>query len=197
MRATRSDDTVLEGVFVPEERIARVVAPGFGGMDAFVLGIFAWALLGFSNIYYGLARRILDRTVELVRKKTSIALSRSSMAHHAGIQDAVARMAIELDAVEPLLDRTCGEWAAGVPHGPAWGPKIVVTKERVGEAVRQVADLALDVAGGYGIFPRSGLERLIRDARLGPIHPANPFLTREIVAKATLGLDLDEQPRWG
>lgn len=25
----------------------------------------------------------------------------------------------------------------------------------------------------------------------------NGFLTREIVAKATLGLDLDEQPRWG
>lgn len=197
MRATRSDDTLLEGAFVPEARIARVVPPGFAGMDPFVLGIFAWALLGFANIYYGLGRRILDVTVEGVKKKSSLALSRASMVHHAGIQDYVARMAIALDAVEPLLDRTCAEWAAGAPHGPAWGPKLVVTKERVTEAVRHVADLALDVAGGFGIFPASGLERLIRDARLGPIHPANPFLTREIVGKATLGLDLDAQPRWG
>jgi alkylation response protein AidB-like acyl-CoA dehydrogenase len=197
MRATRSDDTVLEGVFVPESRIVRVLPPGFAGMDAFVLGIFAWALLGFANVYYGLGRRILDVTVEGLRRKTSIALSRGSIAHHAGIQDAVARMAIELDAAEPLLDRVCREWAEGADHGAAWGVKLAVAKERTTEAVRQVADLALDVAGGYGILPASGLERLVRDARLGPIHPTNGFLTREIVAKAVLGLDLDEQPRWG
>ncbi len=29
------------------------------------------------------------------------------------------------------------------------------------------------------------------------IHPANELLTHEIVAKATLGIDVTEQPRWG
>ena len=43
MRATRSDDTVLEGAFVPDKYIARVVAPGAAGIDLFVLAIFAWA----------------------------------------------------------------------------------------------------------------------------------------------------------
>jgi hypothetical protein len=38
---------------------------------------------------------------------------------------------------------------------------------------------------------------LIRDARLGRIHPANSFLTHEVVAKTALGISLDEQPRWG
>jgi alkylation response protein AidB-like acyl-CoA dehydrogenase len=119
------------------------------------------------------------------------------MAHHAGSQDAVAEMVIELEGVEPHLDRVAADWAAGVPYGSAWGPKIVTAKHRSVTAVARVADLALDVTGGFGIFPASGLERLVRDARLGPIHPANRFFTREIVAKATLGLDLDEQPRWG
>jgi hypothetical protein len=41
------------------------------------------------------------------------------------------------------------------------------------------------------------MERLFRDARFGRIHPANAFLTRELVAKTVLGLDFDEQPRWG
>ena len=56
---------------------------------------------------------------------------------------------------------------------------------------------ALDVAGGFGIFRKGGLERLFRDARLGRIHPANAFLTHEIVAKTALGIGLDETPRWG
>jgi hypothetical protein len=41
------------------------------------------------------------------------------------------------------------------------------------------------------------LERLVRDARLGRIHPANSYLTREIIAKTTLAINPDEQPRWG
>ena len=57
MRATRSDDTLLEGAFVPDRLIARVVPAGFAGADFFVLSIFAWALMGFANIYCGLARR--------------------------------------------------------------------------------------------------------------------------------------------
>jgi alkylation response protein AidB-like acyl-CoA dehydrogenase len=197
MRATRSDDTILEGAFVPDRYVARVVPAGFKGIDPFVLGIFAWALLGFGNIYYGLGRRIFDVVVDGLKKKKSLALSRSSMAYHPGVQDYVARMAIALEGVEPHLDRVADEWTAGAPYGPLWGPKIAMAKHRAVEAVWEVADLALDVSGGFGIFPRSGLERLVRDARLGRIHPTNPFLTREIVAKAMLGLDLDEQPRWG
>jgi alkylation response protein AidB-like acyl-CoA dehydrogenase len=76
MRATRSDDTILDGVFVPDRYIARNVPAGAAGIDQFVLAIFAWALLGFGNIYYGLARRVLDSTIQTVKTKRSIALTR-------------------------------------------------------------------------------------------------------------------------
>src|SRR5947208_1171771 len=33
MRATRSDDTILEGAFVPDSRIGRIVAAGAAGID--------------------------------------------------------------------------------------------------------------------------------------------------------------------
>src|SRR6185295_15177362 len=69
MRATRSDDTILEDVFVDDRYVARVVPAGAAGLDAFVLGVFAWALMGFGNIYCGLARRALDLTVENLKKK--------------------------------------------------------------------------------------------------------------------------------
>ena len=55
MRATASQDTLLQGAFVPDRYIARVVAPGFAGADLFILAIFGWALTGFANVYYGMA----------------------------------------------------------------------------------------------------------------------------------------------
>lgn len=196
MRATRSDDTVLDGVFVPEERIARVVPPGFGGIDPFVLGIFAWALIGFGNIYYGLARRVLDLTLGRLQKKKSVALPRG-MKHHAGAERDVADMALELEAIEPHLDRVAEDWSNGVDHGGAWGIKIVAAKHHATEGAWRVVDRALDLMGGFGIFPASGLERMLRDARLGRLHPANSYLTHELVGKAMLGVDLDTVPRWG
>ena len=56
MRATRSDDTILDGAFVPDRYVARVLPPGFAGADLFVLAIFAWAEPTFGNIYLGIAR---------------------------------------------------------------------------------------------------------------------------------------------
>lgn len=197
MRATRSDDTILDGVFIPDKYIARIVAPGFAGIDGFVLGIFAWALLNFGNIYYGLAQRVLDMTVEKLQTKKSIAISREFMKHHAGVQHDIGEMVLELEGVGPHLDRIAQDWSTGVDYGPAWGVKIVASKCHAVESSWRVVDRSLEVMGGFGIFPASGLERLIRDARLGRLHPANGYLTREVLAKATLGIDLDEQPRWG
>jgi alkylation response protein AidB-like acyl-CoA dehydrogenase len=62
---------------------------------------------------------------------------------------------------------------------------------------RTIVDLALDTSGGSGIFKRTRLEQLVRDSRLGRIHPGNPMLTHELVGKLSLGINPDEQPRWG
>jgi len=65
------------------------------------------------------------------------------------------------------------------------------------EACWQIVDKAMEMSGGVGMFRINELERLFRDARCGRFHPANTFLTHEIVAKTALGIDLCEQPRWG
>lgn len=196
MRATSSEDTLLEAVFVPDDRIARVVPAGPAGLDQFVASIFAWALLGFGNIYYGLARRAFDETVSTVKKKTSLAMSRP-MSYHAGVQHAVAEMSIALEGIEPHIDRIAEEWVNGVDHGAAWGAKIVTAKYRAVEESWRVVDLAMEISGGFGIFRKSGIERFFRDARLGRMHPANAMLTHEWVAKTYLGVGMDESPRWG
>jgi alkylation response protein AidB-like acyl-CoA dehydrogenase len=196
MRATRSDDTVLENVFIPDQYVARIVPAGGAGLDAFVLSMFAWGLLGFANVYYGLAKRALDKSIAAVKSKGSLALSRS-MAYHPEIQHAIAEMVIELESIGPHLDRIAEDWSKGVDYGGEWPLKIFAAKYRAVEASWRVVDLGLDVAGGHGIFRSAGYERLLRDARLGRIHPANAFLTHEVIGKIALGIGLDEQPRWG
>jgi alkylation response protein AidB-like acyl-CoA dehydrogenase len=196
MRATRSDDTVLDGAFVPDRYVARVVPAGAAGVDQFVLGVFAWALLGFGNIYFGLARRALDLTVQSLQGKRSIALSRP-MIYHPEVQHRIAQMQLALDPIEPHLERIAQDWSSGVDHGALWPAKILSAKYHAVENAWRVVDLALEVAGGFGIFKRSGLEQIFRDARLGRIHPGNSMFTHELVGKTVLGINPDEMPRWG
>jgi alkylation response protein AidB-like acyl-CoA dehydrogenase len=195
MRATQSDDTILEGAFVPDEQVALVCPPGFAGAGMFQVGIFAWGLLGFAGVYSGIAKRAYDMTVEKMAQRSSIALTRS-MAYHPEVQHYVAEMRMKLEMIEAYLDRTTTDWTTGVEH-PDWPLKIVSTKHVVTTNAFDIVDRALDLSGGAGIFKRTRLEQLFRDVRLGRVHPANLLLTHELVAKMSLGINPDESPRWG
>ncbi len=99
MRATRSDDTILDDVFVEDKYIARTVPAGQG--DPFVLALFAWALLGFASIYCGVAQRAIDLVLPGINAKSSLGLGRS-MAYHPEVQHAVAQMVLANESIGPL-----------------------------------------------------------------------------------------------
>lgn len=195
MRATRSDDTVLDGVVIPDKYIARMVPVGAAGVDNFVLGFFTWALVGFGNIYYGLSLRIREVLIEQLKTKSSIALTRP-MIYHPEVQHGMAEISMDIEAMGPHVEAIALDWAEG-RAGPDWFLRLVAMKHRVVESAFRIADRSLDLSGGFGMFKKSELERLFRDARAGKFHPANPLLTHEIVGKISLGISPDEQPRWG
>jgi alkylation response protein AidB-like acyl-CoA dehydrogenase len=197
MRATRSDDTVLSGVFVPDQYVARILPVGFTGIDAFVLGIFGWVLMGFGNIYFRQAQRVFHMVLESLKTKKSMSISSERMGHHPGIQHDIAEMVPKLETIEPQLNIVAKEWSEGKDYVTVWPIKFIAAKCNAAEQCWEIVDRSLDIAGGFGIFPKSGLERMFRDARLGRMHPGNRYLSREILGKAMLGLDLDAKPRWG
>jgi alkylation response protein AidB-like acyl-CoA dehydrogenase len=196
MRATASNDTILDHAFVPDEATILVCPAGFAGAGLYHVSLFAWALLGFAAVYSAIARRAYDDTVIRMHRRDSVALTRS-MAYHPEVQHHVAEMRIHLEAMTAHLDRVCDDWAAGIDHGMDWPAKIVACKYDVVNRAWSVVDTALDLTGGAGIFKRSRFEQLFRDARLGRIHPGNTLLTHELVGKLSLGINPDEQPRWG
>lgn len=194
MRATRSDDTVLEGAFVPDRYVARVLPAG--AADLFVLGIFAWAEPTFASIYLGLAKRALDIGMAGAKKRTSLALSRS-MAYHPEVQHLVAESVFALEGAEAQVEKVADDWSNGVDHGGNWPLKLVAAKHNATEAAKKVVDAMMTISGGTGMFKSNELERLYRDVRCGGFHPANSMLAHELVGKIALGIDLGEQPRWG
>jgi len=195
MRATQSQDTVLDKAFVPDELISLVCVPGFAGAGMFQLSIFAWALMGFASVYLGAARRAFDLTVARLPQRSSLALTRS-MAHHPEVQHHVAEMRMSYDAAEALLERTTTDWASGVAHAD-WPVRLVGTRHTVINSAYDIVDRAMDLSGGAAAFKRNRLEQIFRDVRMGRFHPGNTLLAHEIVGKLCLGINPDDPQRWG
>ena len=162
----------------------------------FHVALFAWALLGFAGVYASIARGRSTTPCAQVHQRKSMALTRS-MAYHPEVQHNIAEMRIHLEGLFAHLDRVCDDWSNGVDHGMDWPTKIVACKYDVVTRAWDVVDRAFDLTGGAGIFRRNRFEQLFRDGRLGRIHPGNSLLTHELVGKLSLGINPDEQPRWG
>jgi alkylation response protein AidB-like acyl-CoA dehydrogenase len=195
MRATQSQDTVLDKAFCPDELCPVVCPAGFAGAGPFHVGIFAWALTGFAAVYLGAAHRAYDMTVAKMPTRTSIALT-GSMANHPEVQHHVAKMRMALDAADALLDRTAGDWEAGAQHED-WPVRLVANRQVAINAANDVVDRALDLSGGAAAFRANRLEQIFRDVRMGRFHPGNRLLAPELIGKLCLGVDPDRSPRWG
>ena len=160
------------------------------------LGVLAWALLGFANVYAGIARRAYDLTVEASQQRRTITLTRTR-AHHPEVQRRVAEMRMALETIDGFLGSVCDDWSKGVDHGADWPVKIMSAKHVTVTQAWSVVDNAFDVAGGAAVSRRNRLEQIFRDARLGRVHPASSMDVYEIVGKASLGVADDDGLRWG
>jgi len=119
------------------------------------------------------------------------------MSHHPGVQHGVAAMTMALESIAPQLDTVAQDWSDGVDYGPAWGVKIIAAKYNAVETAWKIVDQAMEISGGFGMFKKSELERVFRDARAGRFHPANSLLAHEFIGKGMLGISPDDRPRWG
>ena len=173
-----------------------VRSPGFAGADQFVLALFGRFEPSIANIYIGLAERARDLAIERIKKKNSVAMTRS-MAYHPEVKHTFAEMMIELEGMIPHADRIAEDWTNGVDHGGMWPAKLVAVKYRCVEGAFRVVDLAMDVSGGRGMFRGDELERIYRDARCGRFHPANSMTVHEVVGKSALGVLGETGLRWG
>ena len=190
MRAASSDDTLLDGAFIPDCFVARVVPLGLAGVDPFVLALMAWSLLGAANVAFGMARRALDLTVDSLGRSRRTDLRRRD-AQLQRTQQVVGDMGVELEAIEAHLDHTADEWARRVEDRGRWPMRLLVAHHRAMEGTWRVIDAALDLAGSAGNPRRAEIERIFRDARTARAHADWGSFTHDLVGRTLLGLPPD------
>lgn len=186
MRATQSHTTVLDGVVVPKERIARMLPVG-PSADPFIFGIFANFLLLIASVYAGIADRALELGVEAVSRRTSLKNGGAPYAQDPDMRWRVADAALALDALAPQIDTLAADVDNLVNHGPLWFRKLTGVKHRATETARHVVDQSGRVAGGGGYRTASELARLQRDVLAGIYHPSDTESVHNTVATNLLG----------
>ncbi|NYF09166.1 alkylation response protein AidB-like acyl-CoA dehydrogenase [Leifsonia sp. AK011] len=185
MRATQSHSTVLEGAFVPEARVARILPVG-PNADPFIFGIFSNFLLLIGSVYAGIADRALELAVEAVKKRTSLKTGQT-YDKDPDFRWRVADAALALDALAPQIETLARDVDELADHGADWFRLLVGVKHRATETARYVVDQAMRSAGGGGYRSSSELARLQRDVLAGIYHPSDTESVHSTVAANLLG----------
>ncbi|WP_260853851.1 acyl-CoA dehydrogenase family protein [Paraburkholderia sp. BCC1886] len=187
LRATQSDDTLLEGVVATADRVIRVLPAGVPN-DPFVDGILGAVLPGLAAVYFGVAKRAFDLALVSAKSRSSALLQGRSYAYKPFTQKTVAEAAIELDSIEALLERVADRWWAGYPADEPWIARLLAAKQHAVDGAVRVVDLSLQIAGAGALSKRAELERLYRDVRAGAFHPPNADASHEVIGQAWLGI---------
>ncbi|WP_150309135.1 acyl-CoA dehydrogenase family protein [Planctomonas psychrotolerans] len=186
MRATQSHTTILEGAFVPAERVVRVLPVG-PSADPFVFAIFAGFELLISAVYVGIGERALALAVESVRSRTSLRAGGAPLADDLDVRSALADAGIAQDGQYAQLTALARDVDSGVAAGAEWFPRLSGAKVRVTRTAREVVDRCVAVAGGASYRADSELSRLARDVLAGQFHPSSERAARRAMAASLLG----------
>jgi len=183
MRATASDDVVLENAFVPD---ADVVSRRPLGTRAAPGAINAYFSLGGSSIYLAIAESARDFAVDFARHRAPTGLGRP-IGTVQSVQHRIAHMEILLMTARELLFSTAQEWTNFPESRQALAAKVAAAKfTAINNAIAAV-DLAMRVVGGAALFRSHPLERYYRNVRAGLNNPPIDDRALDTIARAVLG----------
>ncbi|MHA6757800.1 acyl-CoA dehydrogenase family protein [Streptacidiphilus sp. PAMC 29251] len=180
LRASRSDDVLLDRVRVPLDYVAGLAEPGAtGGRDA-VGG--AWNSLGLTSLYLGVARAAQHWLTGFLHERIPTALG-APLATLPRFQSAVGEIEIALSGAERLIRALAEDVDGGDPAAAeqASGAKVLGTRAALG-AVEQ----ALALTGNHGLTYDNPLQRHHRDVLCSRVHTPQDDMSLLAAGQATL-----------
>jgi len=183
MRATRSDNLVLEDVFVPEQSLYCAI-PNAG---TFVSESEPLYNLPYTAVYLGVAVGAREAAKQAVQQRTPRGYQQP-LAYHPDIRRRIAQCAAEVDAAR-LMVRNCAWHLDREGQTSTVTASYFKTKYFVGETVAAVTRSCLEMGGAHALFKGNMLELLFRDGVTATIHhpPSDYCLSEASIHE--LGLD--------
>ncbi|MDX6583692.1 MAG: acyl-CoA dehydrogenase [Solirubrobacterales bacterium] len=163
-------------VEVPAENLLGEENRGF----YLIMENFAWERLSMALGAVGAMRRLLAVAIEYAGEREAFGRPIGSFQ---AIRHKIAEIGVKAEVGRALTYHALRRWLAG--------EDVIadVTKAKLytQRACVEVADECVQILGGYGYMREYGVERALRDARLGPIGGGTDEVMKEILGKQ-LGL---------
>ena len=137
---------------------------------------FAWERLLMALAAVGGMRRLLETAIDYALEREAFG---RAIGHFQATRHKVAEMSIKLEASRSLTYQALRLFADG--HDPI--REVTMAKLMSQRACLEVADECLQIHGGYGYMREYGIERAVRDARLGPIGGGTDEVMKEILGR--------------
>jgi alkylation response protein AidB-like acyl-CoA dehydrogenase len=178
MRATGSNDVVLDNVFVPEGAISLRRAKG--KWHPFFSAVATIAMPLVTSVYLGIAEAARDLALQHVQRKRDD----PDLWYLVGeMENALTTGQL---ATQAMID-LCANYA--FTPDVATASAIFVRKTIAAQALLAAVEKSLEVVGGGGLFRAMGLERLLRDIHAAQFHPLRAKRQQRFTGRVALGLE--------
>lgn len=166
LRASRSDDVVLDSVRVPADDVIGLAEPGAtpGARPDPVTG--AWNALGLTALYLGVAGAARDWLIGFLHERVPTALG-APLATLPRFQSAVGEIETLLTGADTLVDALAARVDAGDPEAAdqAAIAKVIGTRAAIAAVEQAVA-----LTGNHGLSRANPLQRHYRDVLCSRVH---------------------------
>ncbi len=177
LRGSPTNALYLEDCEIPAEWLCG--SPGDGFLQA--MKTLEHGRLGMAAFGVGIAQACLDEALSYANEREAFG---KKIIKFQPVHFKLADIQIDVDGAKLLLSRAA--WL----HGRGECPQAIYSAAKLfaTEAAVRCADRAIQIHGGAGYMTESRVERLYRDARLGPIGEGTSEIQRRLIADETMGL---------
>jgi alkylation response protein AidB-like acyl-CoA dehydrogenase len=178
MRASGSNDVVLENVFVPEEAVSLRRPRGQWHPFFNVAFPIAWPII--MSVYLGVAEAARDLAMQQVQRKRDDSDTWYLMGE---LDNALVTAQM---AVQSMVDL-----CANLAFVPEIGTvnAAVIRKTIAAQAILSAVEKSGEMVGGGSFFRTIELERMLRDVHATQFHPLQPKRQHRFSGRLALGLD--------
>jgi alkylation response protein AidB-like acyl-CoA dehydrogenase len=177
MRGTGSHDVAISDVFIPDAAVTLRREQGKWHFIFHLISMIAIPLI--YSVYLGVAEATRDRAIELAKKRHAD----EHLCYMVGGLDN------ELISAKLALEHMISTAVVSQP-GFETTNQIMTGRTLVAKAVLNVADLAMEIAGGNAFYRKLGLEKLFRDVQGVRYHPLREEAQRKLSGQLALGWDM-------
>jgi alkylation response protein AidB-like acyl-CoA dehydrogenase len=163
-------------VEVPEDNLLGEENQGF----YLIMANFQWERLAMALGAVGGMRKVFELTLAYAKEREAFG---RPIGRFQAIRHKFAEMATTIEASQAITYNALRLFADG--HDAI--REVTMAKLFTQRALLEVADECLQIHGGYGYMREYGIERAVRDARLGPIGGGTDEIMKEILGRQ-LGL---------